>query len=502
MPVQPPPLVRRKKQTKIYSVHKNKNLPELPDEIKPIIDSVDRFIQSTLFIPDEASIVIGLSGGVDSTVMLDIIATISLKRGYQITVAHCNHGLRGNESENDEKHARWLAGGYRAQFRSAKYNVAEYARNNKTSVENAARILRYQFFERTARSVGARFVLTAHNADDSAETLLLNLLRGSGLTGLAGMPPRRDIAKKIHLVRPLLQLPKARLREYAEKRNLEWREDSSNASNLFMRNKIRHDLLPKLRDEYTPAIADILVRTTRILQGAEAVVSERVEQLSATMIRQTGNEIRLGIAFFDTVNDFLKGEIVQSIVKKLGSQPVSMGTVDRIIALTHSDLHAECRVTGAITAVRDRTEIVFSMENVAEVYANIGVAETVDVGIFALRLSGCTKKEVKLGTNPAVEYFDASLLPKQLTIRTWREGDNFRPLGLGGSMKISDFLTNSKVSVVERKRIVVLCAGSEIIWVCGMRISDSFKITSATKHIIRAEIIVPPQSGEVSGIPS
>lgn len=485
---QPP---RKQKTQKVYSTHKNKKLPPLPDDIAPLIDSVGRFIKSTLFIPDEASLLLGVSGGVDSVVMLDVMSNLAQRHGYQLTVAHCNHGLRGEESDLDEKFTRALATDYRAHFHSVKVNAATHARKMRTSIENAARTLRYQFFERVAKSIGARFVLSAHTADDTAETLLLNLIRGAGLTGLAGIPPRRDLAKKLHLVRPLLQASKSELIAYAKKRPLEWREDKSNASTLFMRNKIRHDLLPKLRDEYSPAISEILVRTARILQGAEAVVGDRVEKLFEVMTTQNAGEIRLATSFFETIGEFLQGEVIQHIIRKLGGRPVSMNAVNRIIALKESAMHAESRISGHITAIRDRTDIVFTTVEPSEVYTTITVGETFETDTMTIKLSECSKKEVQFVEGGFVEFFDAATLPKNLVVRDWRAGDSFRPLGLGGSMNISDFLTNIKVSAIERKRALVLCAGSEIVWVCGKRISDKFKITSSTKRAIRAEIILP-----------
>ncbi len=481
---------KKRKQPKVYTTHKNKRLDTLSESLEPTISSVEQFIKSTLFIPDEAILLLGVSGGVDSVVMLDIMASLAQRHGYQIAVAHCNHGMRGEESDADEVFVRTLASNYRAQFRAIKFDAAAHARKIHTSIENAARALRYQFFERTAKSIGARFVLSAHTADDTAETLLLNLLRGSGLTGLAGIPPRRDLVKKIHLVRPLLQLSKQQLIDYAHQRPLEWREDKSNSSNLFMRNKIRHDLLPKLREEYNPAISEILVRTTKILQGAELVVNEHVEHLVAVMTTQSTGEIRLGISFFDTLSEFLQGEIIQNIIRKLGDLPVSMATIDRIIALTKKKVQAECRVNGRITAIRDRSDIVFTNFETPDTYAQVAIGETYDAGLLMIRLTECQKKDIVYSNDGLIEYFDASLLPRQLVLRNWKPGDIIRPLGLGGSMSISDFLTNAKISVVERRKILVLCAGNEIVWVCGKRISENFKINKNTKLAVKAELII------------
>lgn len=467
-------------------------LPALPLELLPIMERVEKYILKELNVHSDSTILLGVSGGVDSMAMLDIMAYISLKHNFLLHVAHCNHHLRGNDSMEDEKLVRRTAANYGFHFHHTSLKVEEFATRHKLSIEQAARTLRYQFFERMAKTTQAELVATAHTADDSAETFLLNLLRGSGLTGLAGIPPRRELTKKIHIIRPLLPLQKSELYNYAKVRDLHWREDASNTSLLYTRNKVRLQLLPSLKEQFSPAIVEILNRTARLLHGADELITEQADLILPKMLRTIDKTTyALSISFFDSVNDFLKGEILQKIlVEKFQSQPVSMQTIDRIIALEHSPVNSICEVTPAITAFRDRTEIIFQRnEAEEEINHQIGKISELKTDSFQLILKEIPRKEVVFSENPNIEFFDADLLPLWLTFRNWKSGDRIQPLGMTGTMTVGDFLTNEKVSLIDKKKNLVLCTGSEIVWVCSRRASDKFKVTPTTKRVIRLEYI-------------
>ncbi len=468
-------------------------LPALPEELSAIVHRAEEYIINQLHVHSDSTILLAVSGGIDSIVMLDIMAYIALKHNFLLHVAHCNHHLRGNESIEDEKLVRRTAANYGFHFHHTSLKVEEFATKHKMSIEQAARNLRYQFFERMAKTTQSELVATAHTADDSAETFLLNLLRGTGLTGLAGIPSRRELTKKIHIIRPLLPLQKSELYQYATIRGLHWREDASNTSLLYTRNKIRLQLLPTLKEQFTPAIVEILNRTARLLHGADEIITEKVDAMLPKLLRTIDKTTHaLSIPYFDSLNDFLKGEILQKIlVEKYQSQPVSMHTIDRIIALSQSSVNALCEITPSITALRDRTEIIFQRnESIEEIEYNIGKISELKTESFHLVLKEISRKEVQFSENPNIEFFDADLLPLWLTVRTWQNGDRIQPLGMSGTMTVGDFLTNEKVTLIEKKKCLVVCAGTEVIWICSRRVSDKFKVTSMTKRVIQAEFIL------------
>ncbi len=482
-----PPLVAPKTQ---YPPKPKPVLPPLPEELLEMVARVERFMNHELNVFPEATILLGVSGGVDSMVMLDIFAYLSHKYDFSIHVGHCNHHLRGEDSHEDERLVKRVTHKYGLYYHHTSLKVQEFATKHKNSVEQAARTLRYHFFEKMAKTTVSHFVATAHTADDSAETFLLNLLRGSGLTGLAGIPARRELSKRVHVIRPMLPLLKSEVIQYATLRGLEWREDASNKSLLYTRNKIRLQLLPTLREQFSPAIVETINRTARLLLGADEIVNERAETLISMMVRSVGKSaVAISIPHFESANDFLKGEIIQKILKeKFQTLPVSMHTIDRIIGLATGAENAMCSVTPALDALRDRQEIILRKKNAVEV-VNLQIPKTgkFTTDTFTLSMKELTKKDVKFSDNPNIEFFDADLMPLWLNIRSWQDGDRIQPLGMAGSMTVGDFLTNEKVELLDKERTLVLCAGTEVIWICGRRASDKFKVTPATKRIICAE---------------
>lgn len=467
-------------------------LPTLPEELFSIVQKVEEYIINELNVHSDSTILLGVSGGVDSIAMLDIMAYISLEHNFSIHVAHCNHQLRGNESMEDEKLVRRTASQYGFHFHHTLLKVEEFAVKHKVSTEHAARTLRYQFFEKMAKTTQADLVATAHTADDSAETFLLNLLRGTGLTGLAGIPARRELTRKISIIRPMLTLTKEDLIHYATIRKLHWREDGSNSSLMYKRNKIRLKLLPTLKEQFSPAIIEILNRTARLIHGADKLITEKVEKLIPKLIRSLDKStVALSIPYFDSVDDFLKGEILQKIlIDKFQSQTVSMNTIDRIIALSQSPLGSICDITPTITSTRDRNEIVIQRKEISkEINYTIGKVSDLKTEQFEIKLKEIPRKDVQFTEDPNREFFDADLLPLWLTMRNWKHGDRIQPLGMSGSMTVGDYLTNQKISFIERSKCLVLCAGSEVVWICSLRASDKFKVTATTKRVVSAEFI-------------
>ncbi|MDQ1265629.1 MAG: tRNA(Ile)-lysidine synthase, partial [Bacteroidota bacterium] len=209
---------------KLYTPEEKKN-----PIIQKFINSVEEFLLRELYIPDGSELLIAVSGGVDSCVLLDIIANISVNHKYILNVAHYNHGLRGSDSDSDENFVGKIAAEYNIPFHHSKGKVKQYAKKNALCIEHAARVLRYIFLERTSGMLKAEYVATAHTADDLAETFFINLFRGSGLTGLAAIPSKRLMSKTVKLIRPLIKMKKKDIIEYAKLRNLKWREDYTNA---------------------------------------------------------------------------------------------------------------------------------------------------------------------------------------------------------------------------------------------------------------------------------
>lgn len=468
----------------------------LPKQLEPILQKTIHFMEQEIRIKKPSVILVGVSGGIDSVVLLDLLSVISTRGWCTIHVAHCNHQLRGEASHQDELYVRRLASKYGLHFHHTSADVAGYSKDYNLGIETAARIMRYQFFEKAAKACHADVIATAHHSEDNAETLLMNLMRGSGITGLAGIPPRRDLDKKLSYIRPMLWLSKKDIEHYAKIRNLEWREDESNTALNFTRNKIRHELLPMLRAEYSPGLTEVLNRTSTLMREAQEFISERITHIMKQGVREISKtSFAINTGMFQTIKDFAKGELIQSSLRYyLRMQPISMVAIDSILHIAQGPAGGRLDITKDLFVIREREELVFARpEQGIEVFMPI-----MKIGTFTSHGIGyhgeiADPRSVNFGEHPLIEYFDAELFPEQCVIRHWRDGDRITPIGMEGSMTVSDFLTNAKINVADKRKVLVLCSGDEVLWVIGYRIHNGYKVTQQTSSIMRISISLEKQ---------
>jgi tRNA(Ile)-lysidine synthase len=468
----------------------------LPKQLEPILQKTIHFMEQEIKIKKPSVILVGVSGGIDSVVLLDLLSVISTRGWCTIHVAHCNHQLRGEASHQDELHVRRLASKYGLHFHHTSADVAGYSKDYNLGIETAARIMRYQFFEKAAKASHADVIATAHHSEDNAETLLMNLMRGSGITGLAGIPPRRDLDKKLSYIRPILWLSKKEIEHYAKVRNLEWREDESNTELNFTRNKIRHELLPMLRAEYSPGLTEVLNRTTTLMREAQEFIAERIIHIMKQGVREISKtSFAINIGMFQTIKDFAKGELIQASLRYyLRMQPISMVAIDSILNIAQGPAGGRLDITKDLFVIRDREELIFARpEQGIEVFMPV-----MKLGNFSSNGIGyhgeiADPRSVNFGEHPLIEYFDAEIFPEQCVIRHWRDGDRITPIGMEGSMTVSDFLTNAKINVADKRKVLVLCSGDEVLWIIGYRIHNGFKVTQQTSSIMRISISLDKQ---------
>lgn len=463
----------------------------LPKQLEPLLQKTIHFLEQEIRIKKPSVIVVGVSGGIDSVVLLDLLSVISTRGWCTIHVAHCNHQLRGEESHQDELFVRRLANKYGLHFHHTSADVTGYSKEYNLGIEVAARIMRYQFFEKAAKACHADAIATAHHSEDNAETLLMNLMRGSGITGLAGIPPRRDLDKKLSYIRPILWLSKKDIEHYAKVRNLEWREDESNTSMNFTRNKIRHELLPMLRAEYSPGLTEVLNRTTTLMREAQEFIAERIIHIMKQGVREISKtSFAINIGMFQTIKDFAKGELIQASLRYyLRMQPISMVSIDSVLNLAQGPAGGRLDITKDLYVLRDREELVFARpEQSIEIFMPVMKIGTYSSHGIGYQGEVADPRSVLFGEHPLIEYFDADLFPDQCVIRHWRDGDRITPIGMDGSMTISDFLTNAKINIADKRKVLVLCSGDEVLWIIGYRIHNGFKVTQQTSSIMRVTI--------------
>ncbi len=367
-----------------------------------------------------ARLLVGVSGGADSVALLHLL----VEKGCRPHVCHLNHRWRGAEADADAEFVRALAG-------KLKLPVTIKARKVGPT-EDAARKARHEFFHECAKATGIHTLALAHTADDQAETILLRLIRGAGPTGLAGMAAEREFGK-LHVVRPLLNISRSEIVEYLQARGLAWREDASNRDVRFLRNRVRHVLLPLLEREFNPGIRRVLLRTAEVLR-AEAAADEPTSAQRREIRR------RLGPLGFKQVEE---------VRKRIGGE-------------------WEVKLTGR-TVVEELGLVLECADSSA---------------LFRKRQSASKLAHSK------EECFDADALGRSLTIRTWRAGDRFQPLGMQKHKKLQDFFVDEKVPRNERASVPLLCAADgRIAWVVGYRIAESFKVTPETRHVVRLSCV-------------
>lgn len=477
-----------KKISRNISLYQKPNL-SIP-EVEKLISGVEQFLLQKIKINSTFKIVVAVSGGMDSVALLDILFYLSTKYNFEISIAHFNHKIRAN-SDEDEEFVKNLAQNYNIPFYHSSGKVKEYARKNGMSIEVAARNLRYNFFEKTTRTIKADLLATAHNSDDNIETFFINLLRGSGLTGLSGIPEIRQLIKNVRIIRPLLNFSKAQIKQYALARNLKWKEDITNTWLEYTRNKVRLELIPFLREKFNPSIADNIMRITQFLQGADEFITQNIVEFYNIVAENIDNQkVVVKIPLLNTYNRYIQGEIISYLIKKnFELEHLNFNQIENILELKSKDTGSICEINKMITCYKDRNHLLFTKNQIPlQIEEKIDKLGSVDFGNQTLTLTEIPLKQVKFSSDKSVEYFDYDKLPFILTLRNWREGDSFQPLGMTGTKKVSDFLIDNKVSLFDKNFVLVLATNNDIVWVLNHQINDKYKITESTKRVIKAQI--------------
>ena len=439
---------------------------------------VERTITRQQLLADGARAVLGISGGVDSMVLLHTLHRLSTKHRWKLVIAHFNHRLRGDAADADERFVANTAKKFRLPFTSERQNVKVHARAHGLSVEMAARQLRHEFFARVAKRHESKHIALAHHADDQIELFFLRLFRGSGAEGLGGMRWRScsPASRHVTLIRPLLGEPKAVLVEFARVHGIKFREDVTNRSVDILRNRIRHKLLPLLRRDYQPAIAKTISRAMRILQDEhEFLTAESNAWLSrkrrapfpSLQVALQRRVLHLQLFCHGIAPEF-------EHVEELRTKPNTWVELGRGIS---------CRRTidGAIELRREK-EIAFN-ENKTTFQLN-GLRGRIQFG--TVQFSWQLIKQSRLpSARRYTENFDANAIGRKITLRHWRAGDRFRAIGSKHAVKVQDFFVNRKIPRGRRHEMVVAAASSgKIFWIEGERIAEDFKITPKTSQIL------------------
>ena len=427
--------------------------------------------QEHLFIKGD-SLLVALSGGADSVALL----TVMQRLGYRCIAAHCNFHLRGNESNRDEQFCRDLCQKMEVQLHVNHFDTQKYARMKGISIEMAARELRYEWFESLCREFGYTYIAVAHHRDDSAETLLLNLVRGTGIAGLTGIHPVNG-----RVVRPLLCVSRMDVLSYLRLLKQEYVTDSTNLHDDYLRNKIRLHLLP-LMQQMNPSITESLANTADRIRSAEVIYRQSIEQTLSRVTSNNGRTISIAQLLAEAEPRTILFEALRPY-----------GFVDSQVMDIFRTLNAESgrRFANAKWQVlKDRDTLqVRPIET-----KSLDEVEVISLPTELVWSNGTVlqfKKRLLLpGENvpkdSSIAFLDAAHIQMPLRLRTWRKGEKFAPLGMKGRKKlISDFLTDLKLSIFQKEEQLLLTdAEDKVLWVVGRRIDERVKVTPDTIEVI------------------
>lgn len=486
--------------------------------MKQLRDEVSETVRQRGLLAAGQGVVLAVSGGLDSMVLLHIMHGLAELHGWKITVAHFNHQLRGRSSNADESLVQRVAHSLGIACVPGQADVRAHAREHKLSLEMAARKLRHEFLARTARDQKVENVALAHHADDQVELFFLRLLRGSGGLGLGGMKWRSKSPADpgIQLIRPLLEQSKQRLRAYAQEHRIEFREDASNASLDFQRNRVRHELLPLIKRWYQPGLVEAVLRSMELvgaeadfaLETARGWLAEHLERsgstpgrvpakprqkrasgpknpsLAATQFSNLPVAVQRWVLHLQLVELGLHSEF--ELIERLRGYPgrsvsVSPGPVAGEAAAVLSPARSVVRDASGRVQLLQAGRAEFRGESLE--LPLVGRAGEVAFANVKLQWKLQARRGVSTPARGGREYFDAEEVGSRLILRHWRPGDRFQPIGLDRAAKLQDIFTNLRIPSERRRELLVATtARGEIFWVEGVRIGERFKLRQRTKH--------------------
>ena len=429
-------------------------------------------LQSLCGETNNKKFLLAVSGGIDSVVMAHLFRDSGLHYG----IAHCNFQLRGKESDEDLKFVKNLAKANSVRFYSVSFNIMEYVQKNKVSVQMAARDLRYNWFNEICKKENYDYLITAHHADDAIETFLINLLRGTGISGLRGINPVNG-----NIIRPMLVFSRKEIEAYAKEHKIKWREDRSNSSDDYERNNIRHHLIPAL-DKVKPGARNAILNTMEMLRSTEEIFNEHVKSETSKYLKKDKKKIEIELSLFkessypatylfETIKEFgfnyEQCKMIAQVVKKKEHSGKSFFSKTHRLVIDRNSI--------TVNHYKAENEIFYQISSNI-----IGI----DNPLFMCWFDTIKRtKNYKPDTSKNIACIDFDKLSFPLEVRKWRKGDRFYPLGMKQFQKISDFLINNKVSVPDKEDVYVLTSNGEVVWLMGYRIDERFKITGATKKI-------------------
>jgi tRNA(Ile)-lysidine synthase len=433
--------------------------------LRPFLTHIEKLCKTT------DKILLAVSGGMDSMVMLQLFH----QAGFSVAVAHCNFQLRGEESDEDENFVAAKCKKWGIPFHSIRFDTNNYAIQHGLSIQMAARELRYSWFHQIKEKENADWIATAHHLSDSVETVLLNLSRGTSLDGLLGITE-----KKGFVIRPLLFATHSEVTNYAAETGVVWREDRSNEKDDYHRNFVRHQIIPKL-EQINPAFEQSIAKMVERLSGDGAILTQAIEVWKKQFQKNENDKVILAKKGFEpSLDDSYNSALLWRLLRGFGFHFDQSKKI--VQALNGQSGKQFLSTSHQLVVDREYLILVPLSSELAEVTIEEG---QVDAYMGNRQLTFLTTiVGSSLKSEEAAILLDGASLRFPLTWRKWKAGDSFFPLGMTGRKKISDFLIDQKVSLIEKEAVSVLESAGEIAWVVGYRIDDRFKVKTTTEHVL------------------
>lgn len=451
-----------------------------------MLEKVNQTIINYQMIEANDSILVGVSGGVDSVVLLDILVKLRPVYNLTIFVAHLNHGLRGKVADEDEAFVVNLAEKYNVKVYTKKEDMLAYADANKISSEEAGRVLRYAFFDEIMQRENIQKIAIAHNKNDQAETILMRIMRGTGLDGIVGIKPVNG-----RIIRPLLFCSRAEIEAFESAEKLNHREDDTNKENIYTRNTIRNQLIPQLENLYNPNLVEGLSRMGQLLADDLEIIENQLEEILQKIAFQRQEKmVSFNRKVFLDLSLGLKRRVLRHAIQSIQGDLVNIEEKhihNMIQLISQGKTGKEIHLTNGWIAKNNYD--FFEISQPSEKYANyefeLEIGKKQSFGTFEIETFVEDKIKIDFYTKDIfLKFFDYDRIKSSLKVRNRRPGDRIVPLGMKGSKKIKDLFIDEKVASDKRNQIPLIVCGDEIVWVVGYRIGDGFKVSEQTKKVL------------------
>lgn len=451
-----------------------------------------KFIKEKNIVKSGDKILVGLSGGPDSVCMLNLLCSIRDEEKIEVAAAHINHMLRGEEADKDEEYSKRLCESLGVRFFSKRIDINKYALETGKSSELAGREARYDFFNEIINKINFNKIATAHNANDQAETILMRIMRGTGLEGLGGIPVEREGK----YIRPILFMKREEVEQYCKENNLNPHIDATNLERIYSRNKVRLDILPYMKNNFNPNIVETINRMALLLQDDNEFIEGEVNKAYKDNCFERENSIVISKNLFN-----IHSAIVTRVIRKAlfainkSNYDMEMKNIEDIIELSNlgtnkrvdlpKDIYAE-NVYGDII-IRKKEYIKNKLSNELTLNKKDILHNEVIFDEYIINFDLVNNKDIKQENDELIKKFDYDKI-NNVTIRYRKDGDRITPLGMKGSKKLKDIFIDMKIPKEKRDEIPLIQFNDEISWIVGIKMSDKFKITKETKHILKVSV--------------